>query len=127
MAKRGKRKRKKTHSVPPPSVLQTILILITIQKPTTHLTTTLPLIEPRSETSLWIKPPPSWNDDIRGVRKQGKPPSDEMGMVLGKTGVAEPAYDVIFRSAKTNVELRSYSTRFAIRTKCEADNKAFMR
>mmetsp|Transcript_19361 Transcript_19361/g.38688 ORF Transcript_19361/g.38688 Transcript_19361/m.38688 type:complete len:197 (+) Transcript_19361:315-905(+) len=49
-----------------------------------------------------------------------------MGMVLGKTGVAEPAYDVIFRSAKANVELRSYSTRFAIRTKCEADNKAFM-
>ena len=50
-----------------------------------------------------------------------------MGMVLGKTGVAEPAYEVIFKSAASNLELRFYGTRFAISTKCDADNKAFMR
>ena len=49
-----------------------------------------------------------------------------MGIVFGKTGVAEPAFEILAKSAVHNVELRSYGQRFAIVTNCDADNKAFM-
>jgi hypothetical protein len=52
-----------------------------------------------------------------------------MGMVLGKTGVAEPVYESLFlRSAaaktpfSTNYEIRKYGTRFAIETDYSRDN-----
>ena len=57
-----------------------------------------------------------------------------MGMVFGKTGVAEPAYEVILSRmapvVNTSYEIRKYPARFAIETEYEEEGemgKAFMR
>lgn len=54
-----------------------------------------------------------------------------MGEIFGKTGVAEPAFDVLLRCPKGQngqvpFEVRQYSRRFAIETPCERDGQAFM-
>lgn len=54
-----------------------------------------------------------------------------MGMVFGKTGVAEPVYETIFLRSKhsssyrTEYEIRKYGTRFAIETDNSNDSNAF--
>ncbi|GMI37550.1 hypothetical protein TrRE_jg13067 [Triparma retinervis] len=47
-----------------------------------------------------------------------------MGIVFGKTGVSEPAYDVI--TVQKGYEIRSYGPRVAITTPCDLDNTSFM-
>ena len=50
-----------------------------------------------------------------------------MGLVFGKTGAAEPAYDVILTrfNAATPYELRHYGKRFSAETTCSNDNSGF--
>ena len=51
-----------------------------------------------------------------------------MGIVFGKTGVAEPAFDLLLsRPTTTPYEIRRYSTRFAIETEYSGrDGAGFM-
>ncbi|CAJ1966128.1 unnamed protein product [Cylindrotheca closterium] len=55
-----------------------------------------------------------------------------MGMVFGKTGVAEPVYETLFLRSKhskkpcsTEYEIRKYATRYAIETDNSKENNAF--
>lgn len=54
-----------------------------------------------------------------------------MGIVFGRTGVAEPAYDLLLtRSARVPYEVRRYGKRFAVETGYSGDEdsgKSFMR
>ncbi|GMH87313.1 hypothetical protein TrVE_jg2233 [Triparma verrucosa] len=46
-----------------------------------------------------------------------------MGIVFGKTGVAEPTFEVL--ASCTSYEIRRYSPRFGITTTCASDNTGF--
>ena len=52
--------------------------------------------------------------------------TEEMGMVLGKTGVEEPAFEVLLQNSKGfSYEVRRYGERYAAETAMTAENKAF--